>query len=138
MKLRAPVAVLFCTAALAASAQLLYRWTDDTGRVHITDTPPPASARNVQQKSDSVAAMESQQPYELALAVREFPVSLYTAPNCTDPCAAARALLNKRGVPFKEVRVVDEQSRDQLQQVSGSMDAPTLVVGRSVHRGYQQ
>lgn len=138
MKLRALIAVFVLTTAFAASAQQLYRWTDETGRVHITDTPPPASARNVQQKSGSVAALESQQPYELALAVREFPVSLYTAPNCTDPCAAARALLNKRGVPFKEVRVVDEQSRDELQKVSGSMDAPTLVVGRSVHRGYQQ
>jgi glutaredoxin len=138
MKIRAPIAVFICTVALAASAQPLYRWTDQTGRVHITDTPPPASARNVQQnKAGSAAPAEAQQPYEVAQAVRDFPVSLYTAPNCTDPCDAARALLNKRGVPFKEVRVVDQQSEDELQQVSGGRDAPTLVVGRSVHRGYQ-
>jgi glutaredoxin len=139
MKLRAPVAVFACAAALAASAQPLYRWTDETGRVHITDTPPPASARNVQpKKAGSAAAVEPQQPYQLAEAVRDFPVSLYTSPNCTDPCSAARTLLNKRGVPFKEVRVVDEQSDEELQQVSGGTDVPTLVVGRSVHRGYQQ
>jgi len=48
MKFRAPLAVLLCAAASAALAQQLYRWTDEKGRVHITDTPPPASARNVQ------------------------------------------------------------------------------------------
>jgi glutaredoxin len=114
--------VLAC--AGAAGAQPLYRWTDDTGRVHITDTPPPASARNIQQKK------------ALAQAVREYPVSLYTAPSCKEPCAAARALLNKRAVPFKDVQVWDEQSNAELKRVSGGNDVPTLVVGRSVHRGY--
>ena len=140
MKLRALIAVFAFTAAFAASAQQLYRWTDETGRVHITDTPPPGSARNVQQKKQGAAGagVESQQPYELTQATRDFPVTLYTSPNCSQPCALARGLLNKRAVPFKEVQVWDDKSNEELKRVSGGDDVPTLVVGRSVHRGYAE
>lgn len=140
MKIRATFAVLIFATAFAAGAQQLYRWTDENGRVNVTDTPPPASARDVQTKrgGGGAAAEESQQPYELRTAVRDYPVTLYTSPNCKDPCAAARALLNKRGVPFKEVQVWDEPSNEELKRVSGGDDVPTLVVGRSVHRGYAQ
>jgi glutaredoxin len=131
--------VVFLVFASAAAAQQLYRWTDEKGRVHITDTPPPASARGVQSAGTGAAsgAAESQQPYELTLAVKDYPVTLYTSPGCKGPCDAARALLNKRAVPFKEVQVWDEPSNEELKRVSGANDVPTLVVGRSVHRGYE-
>lgn len=124
MKLRAPIAVLLATAAFAASAQL-YRWTDEKGRVHITDAPPPGP-------------IESQQPFELTQAIRDFPVTLYTSPSCKTPCASARDALNKRAVPFKEVQVSNNKTNDELKRVSGGNDLPTLIVGRSVHRGFEQ
>jgi glutaredoxin len=134
--------VVLLVFASAAVAQQLYRWTDEKGRVHITDTPPPASARSVQSAgaaaSAASAAPESQQPYELTLAVKDYPVTLYTSPGCKGPCEAARALLNKRAVPFKEVQVWDEQSNEELKKVSGRNDVPTLVVGRSVHVGFEE
>ncbi|HXJ50268.1 MAG TPA: glutaredoxin family protein [Burkholderiales bacterium] len=136
MKFRAPLAVLLCAAASAALAQQLYRWTDEKGRVHITDTPPPASARNVQRKSGAGNVAEAQQGFELSQAVRNFPVTLYTAPSCKEYCVAARALLNKRGVPFTEVQVADDASRQELKAASGGDTVPTLVVGHSVHSGY--
>jgi glutaredoxin len=137
MKTRFPIAVVLIAVASTASAQL-YRWTDEKGRVHITDTPPPASARNVQKKQPgAVGAVASQEPYETAQAMKEFPVTLYTSPSCKEPCAAARAVLNKRAVPFKEVQVWDDPSNEELKRVSGGSDVPTLVVGRSVHRGYE-
>ena len=139
MKIRGPIAVLLLTAVCAASAQQLYRWTDDTGRVHITDTPPPASARNVKQKpAGGSTPSDAQQPFELQQATRNFPVTLYTAPACKEYCAMARTHLNKRGVPFTEIQVADEKTRDELRKVSGGEDVPTLIVGRSVHRGYAQ
>ena len=49
MKKRAAIAVFLCAVTFAASAQL-YRWTDEKGRVHITDTPPPPTAKEVQKK----------------------------------------------------------------------------------------
>ena len=135
MKMRTPIAVLAAAAAFAAAAQQLYRWTDETGRVHITDTPPPASARNVQRKSGAGNVAESQQGFELSQAIRNFPVTLYTAQGCR-ACVTARSHLNKRGVPFTEIQVGDDKSRAELKSVSGSEDVPTLVVGRSVHRGF--
>jgi glutaredoxin len=143
MKMRAALAVLFGAIAFSAfsvSAQQLYRWTDEKGRVHITDTPPPGSAKDVHKRSarGGAPAAQPQQSFELAQAMKDFPVSLYTAPNCTDPCNQARAALNKRGIPFTEIQVADRKTHDELRQIARGNDVPVLVVGRSVHEGFQQ
>jgi glutaredoxin len=125
--------------ALTAFAQQMYRWTDEKGRVHITDTPPPPSAKGVQRSKAGVSAPAAggeQTPYQLSLAMKEYPVSLYTSPMCKDPCQRAREHLNKRGVPFKEVQVWDVVSNEELKRVSGASQVPVLVVGASVHTGY--
>lgn len=129
-------AMLFCA---AVSAQQLYRWTDEKGRVHVTDTPPPPSAKGVQkQKPRAAAAVAGEQtPYELSLAMKDYPVSLYTSPMCKDPCVRARDHLNRRGVPFKEIQVWDVDSNEELKRLSGSNQVPTLVVGASVQKGYE-
>src|SRR5918999_592763 len=83
MSLRLAFVVLLASAS-AAAAQQLYRWTDEKGRVHITDTPPPASARGVQSAGPNApgpsSGSDSQQPYELTLAMKDYPVTLYTRP----------------------------------------------------------
>ncbi len=138
MSLRVAIAFILAFSAAAASAQL-YRWTDDKGRVHVTDTPPPASARNVQRiNATGNTSVPAQTPYELSQAVENFPVTLYTAPSCEAPCASARSALNQRGVPFKEVQVWDQAGNEELKRVSGATDVPTLLVGRSVHVGFEQ
>jgi glutaredoxin len=138
---RAVLAVFLLLAAAAAGAQQMYRWTDENGRDHITDTPPPPSAKGVQkQKARSVPAEGEQgSSYELAQAMKEFPVTLYTAPSCKEPCQQARAALNRRGVPFKEVQVWEEDTaRDLRKLTGGTLDVPVLTVGRSVQKGFQQ
>jgi glutaredoxin len=126
----------------AAAAQQLYRWTDEKGRVHVTDTPPPPTARDVQKKKGGSGTDSAQgsgtMPYELAQAVKDFPVMLYTSPSCGQACASARGALNKRSVPFKEMQVWDEKSNEELKRVSGGTDVPTLLVGRSVQKGFEQ
>ena len=135
------IGILLMLAAATAAAQQIYRWTDDKGRVHITDTPPPPSAKGVQKKayqSGGIATESGPTPYELAAAMKEYPVTLYTSPVCKEPCAEARAALNRRGVPFKEVQVWEAAGNEELQKVSGANQVPTLVVGRSVHKGFDQ
>jgi glutaredoxin len=135
------LAAVLAAGAASVQAQQIYRWTDDKGRVHITDTPPPPSAKGVQKAKPAVStesAGAQQQPFELAQAMKDFPVTLYTSPICKEPCAMARAALNKRGVPFKEVQVWEEDSNAELKRVTGSTEVPALVVGRSVHKGFQQ
>jgi glutaredoxin len=139
-----PVAFLLAFAACAAAAQQLYRWTDEKGRVHVTDTPPPANAREVQKKSATTAkpsqpaSSSAPVPFELAEAIKNFPVTLFTTPSCGEACTAARAALNKRSVPFKEVQVFDEKTNEELKRASGGTDVPALIVGRSVQKGFEQ
>ncbi|HJS39168.1 MAG TPA: glutaredoxin family protein [Burkholderiales bacterium] len=136
--MRAVIFAALLAAACAASAQQMYRWTDERGRVHITDTPPPASAKNVQRRSaDGAPAEEAPLPYALQLAAKNFPVTLYTAPDCA-PCGQARALLNARGVPFREVSVIDEQQAEDLKKSVGSLSVPSLRVGGSSQKGFEQ
>ena len=136
--------ILLGAAALTSplGAQQMYRWTDQNGRVHITDTPPPASAKGVQKsRSGSAPAVPAegtqQTPYDLSLAIKEYPVSLYTSPMCKEACQKARDHLNKRGVPFREIQVWDTDSNEELKRVSGSNQVPTLLVGASVQKGYE-
>src|SRR5687767_6267318 len=90
---RAALALALTLAASAASAQI-YRWTDEKGKVHITDTPPPPGAKNVQKHRPPSAAQaaEERDPYVLQLARKNAPVTLYSTPGC-EPCNAARKLL---------------------------------------------
>jgi glutaredoxin len=138
---RAHVLVAFLTLVLSASAARaeLYRWTDEKGRVHVTDTPPPASARSVEKQKPLANAVEgAQPPYELAVAMKNFPVVLYTSPNCNEGCELARKALNARGVPFREVQVWDEQTNEALKKATGANQVPALMVGRSVQQGFEQ
>lgn len=138
--MRSVIFVILLGVAAAASAQL-YRWTDEKGRVHVTDTPPPPSAKNVQRKtftdSGAVPAESASLPYAVQIASKSFPVKLYTAPDCA-PCGAARTLLNARGVPFKEVSVVDESQTEELRKVAGGLSVPTVSVGGSVQKGFEE
>lgn len=136
--MRSVMFVLLLGFATAASAQL-YRWTDERGRVHVTDTPPPPSARKIERKDYEApgAAVGENVPYALREAMQSNPITLYTAPDCA-PCAEARKLLNARGAPFREVSVVGEREREELQKLVGSLSVPALKVGASVQKGFEE
>jgi glutaredoxin len=131
--LRALILFSFLLAATSASAQQ-YRWVDEKGRVHYTDTPPPPSAKSAQKKNLKANELGQQPSYELTQAIRKAPVTLYTFPDCKDPCQMARDVLNKRGVPFKEKLISNQQMLDELKQVSGGLNVPVLVVGNQVEK----
>ena len=136
--MRTVLAAALCMAAFAASAQV-YRWTDDKGRVHVTDTPPPASAKNVRKSGDGPAATapkaSTQEPFVVQQARTNYPITLYTAPGC-DACAEARKLLNARGLPFSEVSVTEEAQIQELKKAIGSALVPAIVIGSTAQRGF--
>lgn len=137
----APLLLVGCSLALAlvtAKAQVLYQWVDKQGHTHISDQPPPPSAgEKVEKKVFSGNGRGSATlPYELSKAMKDAPVTLYSSPTCKKPCAAARALLNKRGVPFREVVVWNPQTNAALKRVSGSDEVPVLEVGSQVQKGF--
>lgn len=141
--MRILLAVTLCVAAFSASAQL-YRWTDDKGRVHITDTPPPPSAKGVKKSGPQGGAPEAAapqpsgpEPFALQQARKNFPVTLYTAPEC-EACNAARSLLNQRGVPFKEVSVSEPAAQQDFRKTVGGNSVPAMVVGSTVQKGFEE
>jgi glutaredoxin len=131
------------TAAMSSAAAQVYRWTDASGKTHFTDTPPPASAKDVHKRRGASGAEQddsdnSPEPYVLQHARKNYPVKLYSTPGCGPACDEARALLNARGVPFSEVSVSNDLTIAELKEVSGSTAVPVLLVGTSVQKGFEQ
>jgi glutaredoxin len=131
-----PIIPLLLLLPALAQAQL-YRWVDDTGKVHYSDQVPAPGAKNVQKQSRATGQGTAALPYVLQQAVKNYPVTLYTSDTCKDTCARARELLNKRGVPYSEVSVKDEMEIAQLKQLSGDTIVPVMSVGREVYKGFE-
>jgi glutaredoxin len=127
---------LLCAGTAALAQQ--YRWVDDQGKPHYSDTPP-AKAKAVT-KAEAKAPRPPEDPpppYEVRRAMNDFPVTLYTAPSCTETCELARTVLNKRGIPFAEVLVDSNETRERVKALTGAVGVPVLIVGRSVFTGYE-
>jgi glutaredoxin len=133
------VATLAIAVAWGDAAAQAYRWVDDQGRVHYTQTPPPPGAREVQRKNlnQNGAPASADLPYATKLAAQNFPVKLYTQKDCA-PCNDARASLVKRGVPFSEVNVLTQKELDEVRTISGKADLPLVVVGSLFQSGFQE
>lgn len=133
--------LIICIVALACATQAgagsFYRWVDSRGNVHYSDVPPPAASK-VERRTVGGNVIETSVPdYALQLAMKNFPVSLYTSPTCGDACEQARDVLRKRGVPFKEIAVKSPEAADELKKASGGDQVPVLLVGKDVQRGFE-
>jgi glutaredoxin len=136
MKALAPIALLALCAA--AQAGQLYRWTDQEGRVHYTDQPPPKTAKTAEAKKLGDRAPDADAPFPLKLAVKNYPVTLYSI-DCGEVCTKAAALLNKRGVPYTERNAREDDAKEALGKLTGGkLEVPTLVVGKQVLRGFEE
>lgn len=139
MRWRTFLAVALAVAAGAASAQL-YRWTDQDGKVHITDTLPPPNAKNVQKRAappPSTTPPGPIEPYSLTLLRKQYPVKLYSTPGC-EGCDEARKLLNARGIPFEEVSVTTDAQIAELKKVAETNSVPVMIVGSTIQRGFEE
>lgn len=140
--MRVLLAVILAGVSATAGAQL-YRWTDEKGKVHFGDTPPPTSAREVQKKAAvrggdaKTAPGTAAEPFVLQQARRDYPITLYSTPGC-EACDLARQLLNGRGLPFREVSVTTDQQIAELTNAVGSNSVPAMVVGPTVVKGFEE
>jgi glutaredoxin len=135
---RIALAILLAAFAVPAAAQTtVYKWTDKDGKVHFSDTLPPADVSATQKSMGGGESDDSQLPYGTQMASRRYPVTVYTTANCAD-CASGRALLEQRGVPYTE-RDPEASGADQeaLKKLIGALYIPTLAVGDNVIKGWQ-
>ena len=133
--MRRLIVLALISASCAAVAQAS-RWTDPaTGRVMISDMPPPGNARGIS-KARAPDEQVDDLPYAVKRAVENFPVILYTAADCVAGCKQARDLLNRRGVPFKEIMVETPDQANELKALAGDLFVPTLKVGKQPVKGF--
>jgi glutaredoxin len=128
-------ALLVLVAGAAAAQGQMYKWKDAAGVIHYSDTPPPAGQAKVL-RPDNRPDVAPALPYELARAVRNHPVTLYTTTRC-GACDQGRALLRARGIPFAEKTVNTAQDQQQLRSIGGRDELPLLVVGSRQVSGFQ-
>jgi glutaredoxin len=134
--LRSIVTVSFALVSASTLADGLFRWVDANGKVHYTDTAPTNPNVKTERRTFKAPVAEAAGlSYENQVAAKNFPVSLYTTPKC-EPCDQARSLLNKRGIPFAEISVIDSKQQDELVKLAGAAELPVLRVGKQISKGY--
>ena len=120
-----------------AQAQTIYRSVGADGKITFSDKPPTLAEKPMstgmggKAGGDAGAAL----PFELRQVASKYPVTLYTASNCT-PCGSGRALLSGRGVPFAERTVTTADDSEALQRISGESTLPFLTIGGQQIRGF--
>ena len=140
MRMELLAGIVLALSCGAVSAQM-YRWVDKDGKTHYTQDPPPADAKSVEKKPLGLGggAMPYRDlPYASQAAARNYPVVLYTTPDCGAPCEQARALLVRRVVPFREVSVERPQDFDRLKAATGGTKVPYIVVGSEKQIGFNE
>jgi len=122
-----------------AQADTLYRWVDKEGKVHYGDRPA-ADAINAEQKRFGPAPSQSDDElsYGIRKAKQDFPVTLYGSANCGEYCVKARALLNKRGIPYVEKNLETKEDVDAFKKLTGGDRTPTLMVGKTPLIGFEE
>ena len=132
---------LICTILLLPTAYgvKLYKWVDEDGNVTYHDRPPPEAGYSFERKDFKLGGQSAtKSDWAASKAADESPVVLYTAPKC-DACDMARAYLAKREIPFTDKNVSgDAEAINELQEKSGALTVPTIIVGSKVMKGYMQ
>jgi hypothetical protein len=99
-----------------------------------------ASAQAAAARTGAVAAapvVDPSWPVELRQVAARYPVVIFTTADCA-PCDSGRVLLQQRGVPFTERRIVTEEDAVALERTVGGRMLPALTVGAQAMRGLTQ
>jgi len=135
---------LSLSTASAVGAQI-YKWVDENGTMHFSQSPPAASRRDVAVIHPSEhRPMVTDQPR----AATENPISvsrrrrnndfveLYVTKWCMH-CRRARAFLNEEDIPFVEYDIEEEPwAAEHIRELTGRSGVPVAVFGEKVVRGF--
>lgn len=116
-----------------------YKVVQPDGGVTYTDRPPAAGTAKVTTlgRTGGGGGAEEGLPPELRQLVQRFPVVMYSTQDC-QPCDAGRRLLQQRGVPYSERRIVSEEDAQALDRVAGGRTVPALTIGSQPVRGFSE
>lgn len=133
-----PAAMLLMT-VLATPTWAQYKVVAPDGSVTYTDRQPGAANLRITSmgRNAQAAVAEVGLPIELRQAANRYPVTLYTGSDCV-PCDSGRKLLQQRGVPYTERRIVSDDDALALDRLVGARTIPALTVGAQPLRGYSE
>lgn len=125
--------------AAPAQGQTIFRGVEPDGHTTFADRPPGGSAKVsvVVLGNKTAQAASAALPFELRQVVSKYPVTLYSASNCT-PCSLGRTLLSARGIPYTEKTVQTNEDVQALQRISGENSLPFLSIGAQQIKGYSE
>ena len=136
------LATALALAGAAAPAWSQYKVVNPDGSVTYTDRPPIAANVRITPmgrlgRNTTPAAAEPALPAELRAPTQRHPVTLFTSSACT-PCDTGRLLLQTRGVPYTERRIVTEDDAAALERLVGGRTVPALTIGAQPLRGLSE
>ncbi len=139
IKIAATVAsVAWLCVAYGAPPQTVYRIIGPDGKITFSDKPPVNAEQGKIAATGTgavAAASGTSLPFELRQVVSKYPVTLYSAPDCS-PCTTGRAMLTSRGIPFSERSVSTNEDIAALQRLAGENSLPFLTIGGQRIKGY--
>jgi len=119
------------------SAAEVYRWIDKAGAVHYSDQAPTSPVKKLEQRKLETNVIDGQGSYVMKDAATKNPVTLF-AGDCGPLCTNAKALLEKRGIPYA---MKDPQKNkadaEALNTLTGAMDLPVLKIGSNPIKGFE-
>ena len=128
--------VLSLLMTINAHAGEVYRSIDDSGKVHYGDAPLQGSEDVEELKIRNVPVADADLPYETRQAQKNFPVTLYSFSNCGPVCDQARDLLDKRGIPYTDKVLVQQEDIDAFGKDSGDIRVPAASIGKTWIKGF--
>jgi hypothetical protein len=133
------VASILALASIGAQADTLFRWVDKEGKVHYGEKPAEDASAVVQKKfATPTVTNEDLLSYETRRARESFPVILYVGERCGEPCVQARDYLNKRGIPFSEKFLANDEEIAAFKSLSGMQALPSVAIGKSYLQGFSE
>lgn len=136
MKLTTSLFSLICLFTTASAQAQMYKSVGPDGKITYSDVPPTTGTVVEQKKISGSSTDTANLPYELAQAVKNNPVTLYSSDQCS-PCDDGRKLLKERGVPFSEKSVNSNDDIAQLRKISGENQLPVLMIGSNKQGGFE-
>jgi glutaredoxin len=132
------ISLLYST--LSASAGV-YKWADEQGRIHYSDSPPAEVKSNkVDIKINSIkglAVVSSFTSRASASSDKIANVRIFTTPWC-GYCKKAKTYLQTRKTPFEELDVEASDSAKAEYQSIGGRGVPVILVGNQRMDGYSE
>ncbi len=134
--MRSILPMMFLLVVTTAPAEV-YRWVDDEGTVHFSDTPrEPGNTQRVDVDGINTAkSVEVESVTTDTVADEPAEVVMYSASWC-GTCDLAREYFLANDIPFKEYDVEDTRKGQQDFAAMGGKAVPIILVGESKMVGF--